>query len=168
MGPRVLTCVVIYQSNSRSRRSRVLRRSLLLLACATLSRTQTDTLGPPGLHLSCNLPLQLNIPPNLCITEILPFVGLPKPSFFQDICDCIEDATPWFAFSLGKTWFLADNSLRVSRILHPGCEMWCNLPIRLKISPFPRITEILGLVGLCSTFKDSDGHPWAPGSSLVL
>ena len=141
---------------------------MLLLACATLSRTQTDTLGPPGPHLCCNLPLQLNIPPSLCITEILAIVGLSKPSFFREICDCIEDATPWFAFSLGKTWFLADNPLRVSKILRPGCTMRCNLPIQLKIPPFPRITVILGFVGLCNTFKDLDGHPWAPGSSLVL
>ena len=82
--------------------------------------------------------------------------------------ESIKDSTPWFAFSLGKTWFLSDNSLRVSRILHPGCEMCRNLPLQLKIPPFPRITEILGFVGLCCTFKDFDGHPWAPGSSLVL
>ena len=58
--------------------------------------------------------------PRLCITEILAFVGVPKPSFFFEFCDCIEDATPWLGFSLGKTWFLADNPLSVSRILHPG------------------------------------------------
>ena len=82
--------------------------------------------------------------------------------------ESIKDSAPWFAYSLGKTWFLPDNPLRVSRILRPGCTMWCNLPIQLKIPPFPRITEILGFAGLCNTFKDLDGHPWAPGSSLVL
>ena len=49
--------------------------------------------------------------------------------------DSIKDSAPWFAYSLGKTWFLFDNPLRVSRILRPGCTMWCNLPIQLKISP---------------------------------
>ena len=76
LGLRVFTCGVVYHSNSTSRRSRVLRKSLLLLACATLSRTQTGTLGPPGLHLCYDLPLQLNIPPFLRITKILAFVGL--------------------------------------------------------------------------------------------
>ena len=83
-------------------------------------------------------------------------------------CSCghsverIQNSTPWFSCSLRKTPVLAANPSRVSRILHPGCEMCCNLPIRLKIPPFPRITEILGFAGLCNTFKDSDGHPWAP------
>ena len=87
---------------------------------------------------------------------------LSKPSFFGEICDCIEDATPWFAFSLGKTWFLSDNPLRVSRILRPACAMCCNLPIQLKTPPFPRITEIfvvLACATLSRTQTDTLGPP---------
>ena len=35
-------------------------------------------------------------------------------------CECIEDYTPWFAFSLGETRFLSANPSNVSRIAHPG------------------------------------------------
>ena len=125
---------------------------MLLLACATLSRTQTDTLGPPGLHLCCNLPLQLNAPPFLRITEILVFVGLCNT--FNDL-----DGHPWAPGSpLCAT--LSRTSAHHAGL--PGLHSCCNLPIDFNIPPFPRNGAILVSVGLQDPLRTSTTTPGPP------
>ena len=93
-----------------------------------------NTLRPPGPHLCYNLPLHLNIPAFVRLTEILVFVGLYNT--FKDF-----------------------GGLRRA----PGSSLVGNLPFELNIHPFPRNGVILVFVGLYNTFKDFGGQRRAPG-----
>ena len=180
LGPRVFTCAAIYHSNSTPRPFFVLRKSLFLFACTTLSKTSGDYAGPPGLHLCCNLPLELHIPPFPRNGVILVFVGLCNA--FKDFggqrrargfslvlelsTRAPHSALPaWFLFLLACT---ALSRTSADNAGPPGLHLCCNLPIELNIPPFPRNGTILVSVGLHNTFKDFGAPRRAPGSPLVL
>ena len=139
LGPRVLTCVVIYQSNSRSRRSRVLRRSLVLLACAALSRSQTTPLGP-RVFTCVIIYHSISTSRHSCVL---------RRSLFSLACTTLSRTSGDYAGP-------------------PGPHLCCNLPLQLNIPPFLRITEILAFVSLYTTSKDFGGLRRDPGSSLVV